>query len=409
MKCRHCNESLTNTFIDLGFAPPSNAYLENKDLQRPEKYFPLKVMVCDKCWLAQTLDYTNAADLFQEDYAYFSSTSSSFLDHASKYCKNIIKELGLTKNSFVIEVASNDGYLLKNFVEEEISCLGVEPTHSTADEAEKIGIPVLREFFGEEIGNQIAVNHQKADLIIGNNVFAHVPDINDFSKGLAAALKISGTITLEFPHLMKLLEFNQFDTIYHEHFSYLSLYSVSSIFKMAGLRVYNVEELNTHGGSIRVYGCHQNSDIKEKSSVKDMLDKESTNNMKKIDPYILLQKSAENIKDTFLQFLIDASQSGKKVAGYGAAAKGNTLMNFAGIKKDGIKFVCDAAEAKQDKYLPGTHIPICHPEKLISEPVDYIIIFPWNIADEVKQDLRKKINYATQFVTFIPELRIESI
>lgn len=408
MNCRHCNASLTNTFLDLGFAPPSNAYLEARDLQSPEKYFPLKVMVCDKCWLVQTLDYANAEDLFQRDYAYFSSTSSSFLNHASKYCENIIKALELTKNSFVIEVASNDGYLLKNFVKEEIPCLGVEPTHSTADEAEKIGIPVLREFFSEEIGNQIVVNHQKADLIIGNNVFAHVPDINDFSKGLAAALKISGTITLEFPHLMKLLEFNQFDTIYHEHFSYLSLHSVSSVFKMAGLRVYDVEELDTHGGSIRVYGCHQSSDIQDKSSVKDMLDKESFNNMQKIDPYILMQKSAEKIKNSFLQFLLDASKSDKKVVGYGAAAKGNTLMNFAGIKKDSIKFVCDAAGAKQDKFLPGTHIPIYHPEKVISEPADYIIIFPWNIADEVMEDLRSKINYPTQFVTFIPELRIES-
>ena len=408
MKCRHCNASLTNTFLDLGFAPPSNAYLEEKDLLITEKYFPLKVMVCDQCWLVQTLDYANAEDLFSEDYAYFSSTSSSFLNHAEKYCRDIIKKLALDENSFVIEVASNDGYLLKNFFSKKIPCLGIEPTHSTADVAEKIGIPVMREFFSEKVAINIAKLKQKADLIIGNNVFAHVPDINDFSKGLASVLKPDGTITLEFPHLMKLLEFNQFDTIYHEHFSYLSLHTVSTIFKMAGLKVYDVEALDTHGGSIRVYGCHQDSDIKEKSSVKNMLDKESACNMKKIDPYVLIQKSAENIKNSFLQFLLDASKAGKKVAGYGAAAKGNTLMNFAGIKRDSISFVCDAAEAKQNKFLPGTHIPIYHPEKLISEPVDYIIIFPWNIADEVKEHLRKQINYKTQFVTFIPELRIES-
>ena len=408
MKCRHCNASLTNTFLDLGFAPPSNAYLEAKDLLICEKYFPLKVMVCDQCWLVQTLDYANAEDLFREDYAYFSSTSSSFLNHAEKYCRNITKKLALDENSFVIEVASNDGYLLKNFFSKNIPCLGIEPTHSTADVAEKIGIPVMREFFGEKVAINIAKLKQKADLIIGNNVFAHVPDINDFSKGLASLLKPDGTITLEFPHLMKLLEFNQFDTIYHEHFSYLSLHTVTSIFKMAGLKVYDVEALDTHGGSIRVYGCHQDSDTKEKSSVKNMLHKESLCNMKKIDPYVLIQKSAEDIKNSFLQFLLDASNDGKKVAGYGAAAKGNTLMNFAGIKRDSISFVCDAAKAKQNKFLPGTHIPIYHPEKLILEPVDYIIIFPWNIADEIKENLRKQINYKTQFVTFIPELRIES-
>lgn len=408
MKCRHCKSSLHKPFLDLGFAPPSNAYLEIDDLQSQEKYFPLKVMVCEACWLVQTLDYTNAEDLFQNDYAYFSSTSSSFLDHAAKYCKEMIKKLELSKDSYVIEVASNDGYLLKNFVKKNIPCLGIEPTDSTANAAEKIGIPVLREFFGEDIANQIIFNNQKADLIIGNNVFAHVPDINDFTKGLAVALKQSGTITLEFPHLMQLLEAKQFDTIYHEHFSYLSLHAVNNIFKAANLRVYDVEELVTHGGSIRVFGCHSDSNIRESSSVQRLLDKESSKGMITMNPYSTFQESAEKIKDTFLQFLIDASKSNKTVAGYGAAAKGNTLINFAGVKT-GIQYVADAAEAKQNKFLPGSHIPICTPEKMILEPVDYIIIFPWNIADEIKNDLRQRIHYKTQFVTFIPELLIENI
>ena len=337
MKCRHCKSSLHKPFLDLGFAPPSNAYLEIDDLQSPEKYFPLKVMVCEACWLVQTLDYTNAEDLFQNDYAYFSSTSSSFLDHAAKYCKEMIKKLELSKDSYVIEVASNDGYLLKNFVKKNIPCLGIEPTDSTANAAEKIGIPVLREFFGEDIANQIIFNNQKADLIIGNNVFAHVPDINDFTKGLAVALKQSGTITLEFPHLMQLLEAKQFDTIYHEHFSYLSLHAVNNIFKAANLRVYDVEELVTHGGSIRVFGCHSDSNIRESSSVQRLLDKESSKGMITMNPYSTFQESAEKIKDTFLQFLIDASKSNKTVAGYGAAAKGNTLINFAGVKT-GIQY-----------------------------------------------------------------------
>jgi len=409
MKCRHCNSELINTFLDLGFAPPSNAYLAFADLQKPETYFPLTIMACDSCWLVQTLDYADAEELFSKSYAYFSSTSSGFLKHAQQYSEKIINRLNLDEKNFVIEIASNDGYLLKNFVEAKIPCLGVEPTDSTADAAEALGIPVLREFFGEKIASQIAIDHKKADLISGNNVYAHVPDINDFTKGLAAVLESSGTITLEFPHLMKLLEFNQFDTIYHEHFSYLSLFSVSKIFASAGLRVYDVEELSTHGGSIRVYGCHDESNIQETNAVQLMLNRELEYGMQAIDVYKNFQDDANQIKDSFLHFLIEASRSGKSIAGYGAAAKGNTLMNYAGIKTDYISFVADAAKAKQGKFLPGTHIPVHHPDRLISEQVDYIIIFPWNIADEVINDLRKKINYSTEFVTFVPELKIESI
>ncbi|HNQ76928.1 MAG TPA: class I SAM-dependent methyltransferase, partial [Pseudothauera hydrothermalis] len=271
MNCRHCKRPLTHKFIDLGFAPPSNAYLTETDLYRPEKYFPLRVMVCDACWLVQTEDYAQADELFSADYAYFSSTSASWLAHAARYAAKMIEMLNLDQNSFVLEIAANDGYLLKNFVAAGIPCLGIEPTASTAAAAEKLGIPILREFFGEALGKRLASEGKQADLIVGNNVYAHVPDINDFTRGLKAALKPGGTITLEFPHLMQLIEHCQFDTIYHEHFSYLSLYTVKRIFESAGLRVFDVEELPTHGGSLRVYGCHTEDERKETSAVATLL------------------------------------------------------------------------------------------------------------------------------------------
>lgn len=409
MNCRHCNKELVHNFLDLGTAPPSNAYLSEADLKKEEQYFPLKVMICNHCWLAQTLDYANATELFSEDYAYFSSTSSSFLEHAKEYSKNMTSDLSLNEESFVIEIASNDGYLLKNFVESNIPCLGIEPTDSTADAAEKLGIPVIREFFSENLAKNLSKSAKTADLIIGNNVYAHVPDINDFTKGLAALLKPEGTITLEFPHLMRLLEFSQFDTVYHEHFSYLSLHAVTSIFKMAGLRIYNVEELSTHGGSIRVFGCHESAEIAEDDSVQVMLGHEYKFGITDMNVYSAFQDIADKIKLSFITFLDDAASSNQVVAGYGAAAKGNTLMNYSAIKDIAIEFVCDAAPAKQNKFLPGTHIPILHPDALISCEVDYIIIFPWNISSEVKRQLRKKITYKTKFVTFVPELIIEDL
>ena len=257
MKCRHCEKQLKHVFIDLGFAPPSNAYLTLNDLNLPEKFYPLKIKVCSNCWLVQTEDYAQADELFSSDYAYFSSTSTGWLAHAANYAQTMINQLGLTRASHVIEVASNDGYLLKNFLAAGIPCLGIEPTASTAAAAERLGIPVLREFFSEALGNRIAADGKQADLIVGNNVFAHVPDINDFTRGLKAILKSGGTITLEFPHLMRLVEHVQFDTVYHEHFSYLSLYTVSRVFESVGLRLLDVEQLSTHGGSLRVFGCHE--------------------------------------------------------------------------------------------------------------------------------------------------------
>jgi SAM-dependent methyltransferase len=404
MKCRHCLAELTHTFLDLGFAPPSNAYLTKDDLSKPEKYYPLKVMVCDQCWLVQTEDYTQADELFDSEYAYFSSTSTGWLEHAKRYAEKMTQELGLNDKSLVIEVASNDGYLLKNFVANSIPCLGVEPTASTAAVAEALGIPVLREFFGEQLGNQLAKEGRAADLIAGNNVYAHVPDINDFTRGLKAALKPAGTITLEFPHLMRLIEFNQFDTVYHEHFSYLSLYTVSHIFKVAGLRIWNIEELPTHGGSLRVYGCHEDDVRQTLPAVEAILIEEKKRGLQGLSVYETFQNKADSIKNDFLEFLIKQRKLGKKIVAYGAAAKGNTLMNYAGVKTDLLEFVCDAAASKQNKFMPGSHIPIIKPSLLHEKDVDYIVILPWNIAKEIKEIYLGRLNKKVKFVTFVPKM-----
>jgi SAM-dependent methyltransferase len=406
MNCRHCHEPLVHTFLDLGFAPPSNAYLSEGDLNKPEVYYPLKVKVCNSCWLVQTEDYAKADVLFTPEYAYFSSTSASWLDHAKRYSDMIIKKLGLNSQSFVIEVASNDGYLLKNFAQAGIPCLGIEPTDSTAAVAEQLGIPVLHEFFSEVLGKSLAREGKQADLIIGNNVYAHVPDINDFTKGMKDALKPGGSITLEFPHLMRLIEQVQFDTVYHEHFSYLSLHTVCSIFAALGLRVWDVEEIPTHGGSLRVYGCHEDDARKTDQSVCVLLGQETACGLQTLNTYVDFQPRADKIKNDLLAFLIEKKQHGKKILAYGAAAKGNTLLNYAGVKPDLIPFVCDAAPAKQGQFMPGSHIPILPPERLIQAKPDYVLILPWNIASEVKlQNALLKRNGA-RFVTVVPELAI---
>ena len=406
MNCRHCGSSLEHTFLDLGFAPPSNAYLTEADLSKPEKYYPLKVRVCDQCWLVQTEDYADAGELFSADYAYFSSTSKSWLAHAKRYAEQLTHQLGLHSDSFVIEVASNDGYPLKNFVEAGIPCLGIEPTASTAEAAEKLGIPVLREFFGEALGNRVAKEGRKADLIVGNNVYAHVPDINDFTKGLKAALKFDGTITLEFPHLMRLIEDGQFDTIYHEHFSYLSLFTVRQIFASADLRVWHVEELPTHGGSLRIFGCHADDVRQTTEAVRRILQEEAQRGMQTLAPYVEFQPRADTIKNDLLEFLIQQKKAGQTIAAYGAAAKGNTLLNHAGVKPDLLPFVYDAAAAKQNKYMPGSHISILSPQEIIEAKPDYVLILPWNIAEEVKTQLAQDLPN-TQFVTAVPKLKVQ--
>jgi len=406
MNCRHCDTILDHTFLDLSYAPPSNAYLSETDLLKPEKYYPLKVKVCASCFLVQTEDYADADELFNSNYAYFSSTSSSWLSHSASYVEAITEKLQLNHNSHVIEVASNDGYLLKNFVAAGIPCLGIEPTSSTADMAEKNGITVIREFFGKALGEQLSNTGRQADLIIGNNVYAHVPNINDFTQGLKAALKPNGTITLEFPHLMRLIEFIQFDTIYHEHFSYLSLSVVRKIFNDFGLKIWDVEELSTHGGSLRIYGCHDDDDREISQSVEMLLIEEDKRGIRALETYLNFQSHANKVKDDLLSFLIKQKKAGRSVAAYGAAAKGNTLLNYAGVKRDLLPFVCDAALAKQWKYMPGSHIPILPPEKLVDIDLDFLIILPWNIAQEVKKQNAFLAQKGVKFVTAVPQLKI---
>jgi len=406
MKCRHCDTPLDLVFLDLGFAPPSNAYLTSDDLNASEHYFPLKLLVCDQCWLVQTDDYAKADELFSNDYAYFSSISKSWLNHSLAYFELVQNRFSLNSNSYVIEVASNDGYLLKNFVAKNIPCMGIEPTASTAAAAEILGVPVLREFFGSELAEKLVKEGKYADLIIGNNVYAHVPDINDFTKGLKKLLKPDGVITLEFPHLMRLIEHAQFDTAYHEHFSYLSLTAVSCVFKAAGLRVWDVEELNTHGGSLRVFGCHEGSVKITSSSVNHILKQELKNGLLDIATYHDFQVRAQKIKNTLVSFLIEQKNAGKSVAAYGAAAKGNTILNYAGIRTDLLPYVCDSAPSKQGMYMPGSHIPIISPEVLRERKPEYILILPWNIAEEVMDEHSYVKEWGAKFVTVVPELRV---
>ncbi|MGC2457114.1 MAG: class I SAM-dependent methyltransferase [Gallionellaceae bacterium] len=406
MNCRHCHIPLEHVFLDLGFAPPSNAYLSAADLKKPEHYYPLKLYVCAHCWLVQTEDYAQADELFSHDYAYFSSVSQSWLDHAARYAQMITARLGLNRESFVIEVAANDGYLLKNFVAAGIPCLGIEPTASTAAAAESLGIPILREFFGVALARRLVAEGKQADLIAGNNVYAHVPDINDFTAGLKAALKRGGVITLEFPHLMRLIEHTQFDTVYHEHFSYLSLYTASRIFSAAGLRVFDVEELPTHGGSLRIYGCHADDARATSDAVKNLLDEEARRGMRDLAVYRDFQPRADRVKNDLVAFLIEQKRVGRSIAAYGAAAKGNTLLNYAGIKPDLLPYVCDAAPSKQGKFLPGSHIPVLPPSVLRERKPDTVLILPWNIADEVMAQQSCVREWGGEFVVAVPSLEV---
>lgn len=406
MTCRHCQSPLSLQFLDLGHAPPSNAYLTEEGLRRAEATFPLRLFVCGACRLVQTEDHAQADALFSPDYAYFSSTSRSWLDHAARYAQMITARLALGPGSHVIELASNDGYLLRNFVAAGIPCLGVEPTDSTADAAEAIGVPTLRRFFGESLGQDLAAGGQAADLVVGNNVFAHVPDINDFTAGIAAVLKPQGVVTLEFPHLMRLIEDCQFDTVYHEHFSYLSLASAQHIFARAGLRIFDVEELPTHGGSLRIYGCRTEASHAQTPQVAAVLADERRHGLLEDAVYAEFQTRANAVKNGLLSFLLEVWRDGKTVAAYGAAAKGNTILNFAGVRPDLLPFVCDAAPSKQGRFMPGSHIPILPPSALTEQRPDYVLILPWNIADEVVAQLAPLAATGTRFVTAVPELRV---
>ena len=406
INCRHCKSKTEFQFVDLGNAPPTNEYLSRDSLDKPEIYYPLQVFVCEECWLVQTKDFSSGSDLFKEDYAYLSSTSSTWLEHSKNYVSQIVPALNLNSSSFVVELASNDGYLLNYFKDFNVPCLGIEPTAGTAKIAQENGIETLVRFFGYDTATDVKKLYNKADLIIGNNVYPHVPDINDFTKGIKTLLNENGSVTLEFPSLLSLINQNQFDTIYHEHFSYLSLSSVQNIFKTHGLRVWKVENLKTHGGSLRIFGCHEEALINKDNSVTKQLDKERMAGLQDISSYKNFQLSCEKIKISFLEFLLKAKKDNKKVVGYGAAAKGSTLLNYSGVKNDLIDYVCDAAGFKQNKYMPGSHIPIKHPSILEADNPDYIIIFPWNIADEISNLLRIKTEEGSKLVTFIPETKV---
>lgn len=406
MNCRHCQHQLTLPLVDLGVMPPSNAYLSRADLSANEACYPLKVWVCQHCWLVQTEDFTSADELFTADYAYFSSTSASWLAHAKGFADDSIKKLALDKQSFVVELASNDGYLLKNYVAAGIPCLGVEPTAATADAARELGIEVVSAFFGAQKATELVQDYRQADLIVANNVLAHVPDINDFVAGIAHLLAPEGTVSIEFPHLLHLLQWCQFDTIYHEHYSYLSLYTVQRIFAAAGLRVADVDVLGTHGGSLRVWFCHQHSQHLTKAAVSRVLDQEKQAGLQSAQAYRGFQARVDNVAAQLKSFLTECQQSGKQVVAYGAAAKGNTLLNYAGIKRELLAVVADAAPSKQGKFLPGSHVPIVSPAQLTDMKPNYVLILPWNISHEIISQLQLLHATGTRFVTAIPELRI---
>lgn len=406
MKCRHCGNDRFIPFADLQNCPPSNAMLTVERLYDPETYYPLVVEVCDDCFLAQVDEHKSATEIFDSDYTYFSSFSRSWLEHAARYAAMATDRFGLNSQSQVVEIASNDGYLLQYFHERGIPVLGVEPTANTAEAAAAKGIPTIVDFFGRRFAEERL--GEAADLIVGNNVFAHVPDINDFAAGLKAALKPGGVITLEFPHLLRLIEQAQFDTIYHEHFSYLSLASTERILAAQGLQIFDVEELPTHGGSLRIFAAHADDQTKPRSrNVDAVLAEEERVGLGGREVYESFQPRIDAIRADFLRFLLDQKAAGAKVAGYGAAAKGNTLLNYCGIKgNELIRFVADLSPHKQGRFLPGSHIPVVSPERIAEEKPDVIVIFPWNLREEIIGQLEHARAWGARFVTAIPELQI---
>jgi 2-polyprenyl-3-methyl-5-hydroxy-6-metoxy-1,4-benzoquinol methylase len=407
MQCRFCKKELSNIFIDLGNSPASNSFLSAKQLNESELFYPLKAYTCSNCFLVQLDEYKKSDDIFNNGYVYFSSYSTSWLAHSKRYTQLMIDRFGYNSKTLIVEIASNDGYLLQYFKEKNIPVLGIEPTANTAQIAKEKGIETIVEFFGTTLANKLSDEGIKADLLLGNNVLAHVPDIVDFVSGMKILLSEKGVITMEFPHLMKLINNNQFDTIYHEHFSYLSFYTVQKIFASQGLELFDVDEIPTHGGSLRIYAKHAEDNSKQISKdVADLLKKEVNEGLNKIAYYSNFQKKALKIKLDFTDFLIQQKKDGKSVAGYGAAAKGNTLLNYCGIKKDLIDFVVDANPHKQNKFLPASHIPVVNEEYLKSHKPDYIIIFPWNLKTEITEQLKYIREWNGKFITVIPQLQI---
>ncbi len=400
--CRACSSLLDHEVIDLGHQPPSNAYIKKEQLEQPEMTYPLKVFLCTKCWLMQIPEYANYKELFTSDYAYFSSVSSSWCKHAEKFVESAIQRLDLNEKSFVVELASNDGYLLKYMKNRNIPCMGIEPTHETAEAARLLGINTMEEFFTEDLAKDLRSETSQlkdgVDLLIANNVLAHVPDINDFIAGIAKILNSKGYASIEFPHVLKLIEDTQFDTIYHEHYSYLSLFNVKEIVESHGLIVADVETLQTHGGSLRVWITHKGV-VESNQEVIRVLKLEKDSGLQNINTYKNFEHKAEHIKNNLLEFLIQSQKKNELVIGYGAAAKGNTLLNFAGVKKGLLPAVADQAESKQGKYLPGSHIPIITPNQIKDYNPSLLLVLPWNLINEISND---KNEY--KLVTAIPKI-----
>lgn len=405
MNCRGCGTSLALPLIDLGTSPPSNAYVRADQLEQAEQWVPLKVAVCEQCWLVQTEDYTSADSLFDAEYAYFSSFSSTWLAHADRYVAEMVERFGLTADSRVVEIAANDGYLLQYVAGRGIPCLGVEPTRSTAQAAREKGLEIRELFFGRDTASQLVGEGWSADLMAANNVLAHVPDINDFLGGFATLLKPTGVATFEFPQLLTLMAGQQFDTLYHEHYSYLSLTAVQTLCARNGLEVFDVSQLSTHGGSLRVFVQRADGGRREvQPAVAQQLQAELVAGVKTPEYYATLAPAAERIKHALLRFLLQAKAEGKRVVGYGAAAKGNTLLNYAGVKPDLLAWVADANPHKQGKYLPGSRIPIVSPAQIDLEKPDYILVLPWNLLQEVSQQLAQVREWDGRFVIAVPEL-----
>jgi hypothetical protein len=407
MQCRFCKTELEHPFIDLVNSPASNSFLTAPQRNEPETFFPLKVFTCHHCFLVQVDEYKKSDAIFDSNYVYFSSFSTSWLQHAKRYTDLMTERFGLTATSQVIEVASNDGYLLQYFKEKNIPVLGIEPTANTAAAAKEKGIDSVVDFFGVRLAQQLVQQGIKADLLLGNNVLAHVPDIVDFVGGMKVILKEQGVVTMEFPHLMQLVDNNQFDTIYHEHFSYLSFHTVKQIFASQGLELFDVDELPTHGGSLRIYAKHADDGSKPISpNVAALLQKEADKGMTGLAYYDNFQQKALQVKLDLIDFLITQKRNGKKVAAYGAAAKGNTLLNYCGIKYDLVDFVVDANPHKQNKFLPASHIPVVNEAHLKAEKPDYVLILPWNLKEEITQQLAYIADWGGRFVVPIPSLQI---
>ncbi|WP_374323313.1 methyltransferase domain-containing protein [Aquipseudomonas alcaligenes] len=406
MKCRGCGAGLHVPLIDLGTAPPSNAYLCADQLDQAEQWVPLRVQVCDSCWLVQTEDYRSADSLFDADYAYFSSYSSSWLEHAQRYVTQMVERFGLNAQSRVVEIAANDGYLLQYVAQLGIPCLGVEPTASTARAAREKGLQIREMFFGAATAAALAAEGWCADLMAANNVLAHVPDINDFLKGFATLLQPSGVATFEFPHLLRLMVEQQFDTLYHEHYSYLSLTAVQSLCARNGLHIFDVEELPTHGGSLRVHAQRVGGGRDASAAVAELLAREEQAGIKTSAFYSTLAPAAERIKHELLRFLLQAKAEGKTVAAYGAAAKGNTLLNYAGVRSDLLIWVADANPHKQGRFLPGSRIPVVAPARIAVDKPDYLLVLPWNLLDEVIQQQAGIYEWGGRFVVAVPELQV---